>query len=130
MLAQGAFIAACSLFAFALVLFVEKEGLSRARTAAFIVLACSQLFHAFNCRSMTESLFKIGVFTNGKLLLATGVSFLLQMAVVYVPFLQRVFKTEPLGLFDWLLVLLISSCPLWAMEISKAVRKTMPGTAR
>lgn len=119
MVIQGAFIAFCSLLAFALVLFVEGEGIARARTAAFIVLACSQLFHSFNCRNMTESLFKIGIFTNKKLILANLVSFSLQMAVVYIPFAQRIFKTEPLGMFDWVLVIVISSFPLWAMEIVK-----------
>lgn len=119
MLAQGAFIAFCTLLAFSLVLFVEKEGIARARTAAFIVLSCSQLFHSFNCRSMTESLFKIGIFTNKKLIMATGISFLLQVAVVYVPFFQKIFKTENLSMFDWLLVIIISSFPLWAMEIVK-----------
>jgi Ca2+-transporting ATPase len=72
---------------------------------------------------LTQSLFKIGVFTNTKLILATGVSFLLQMAVVYVPFLQKIFKTEPLGIFDWVLVIIISSFPLWAMEIFKSLQK-------
>jgi Ca2+-transporting ATPase len=123
MLAQGAFIAVCSLAAFAFVLFVEKEGTERARTAAFIVLSCSQLFHSFNCRNATESLFKIGVLTNVKLVAANALSFALQMVVVYVGFLQRVFKTEPLGLRDWLLVVVISSFPLWAMEIFKAIAK-------
>ncbi len=123
MLAQGAFIAACSLLAFSFVLFIEKEGIGRARTAAFIVLSCSQLFHSFNCRNMTESLFKIGIFTNKKLILAASISFFLQMAAVYVPFLQNVFKTEPLGIFDWVLVIAISSFPLWAMEVIKAINK-------
>jgi len=128
MLVQGSFIAFCSLAAFVLVFFVEKEGMGRARTAAFIVLSCSQLFHSFNCRSMDVSLFKLGVFTNKKLILAVSVSFLLQMAAVYVPFLQRVFKTEPLGLFDWALVIFISSMPLWAMEIWKIMmnKKSLP----
>ena len=123
MLTQGAFIAFCSLLGFMLVLFVEKEGIGRARTAAFIVLACSQLFHSFNCRNMTESLFKIGIFTNKKLILANFISFFLLMAVVYVPFFQKVFKTEPLGVFDWVLVIVISSFSLWAMEIIKAINK-------
>jgi Ca2+-transporting ATPase len=125
MLAQGAFIAACSLLAFVLVYYVEKEGLGRARTAAFVVLACSQLFHSFNCRSMTESLFAVGVTTNMSLVYAGLVSFALQMAVVYAPFLQRVFKTEPLGLFDWGLVIAISSFPLWAMEGIKLARRRL-----
>ena len=122
MLTQGVFIAFCSLAAFCLVFFVEKEGITRARTAAFIVLACSQLFHSFNCRSMKESLFKIGIFTNKKLIFATLISFALQMAVVYMPFTQAIFKTEPLGLMDWFFVMILSSLPLWAMEIVKRVK--------
>lgn len=72
---------------------------------------------------MTKSLFKLGIFTNKKLIFATGISFFLQMSVVYIPFLQKVFKTEPLGLFDWVLVLAIASFPLWAMEIVKIANK-------
>lgn len=121
---QGAFIAFCSLLAFSLVYFVEKEGIERARTASFIVLACSQLFHSFNCRSSRESIFSLGFLTNIKLVYATLISFLLQMAVVYVPFLQTIFKTQPLGLFDWTIVLIISSFPLWAMELVKLYKRT------
>jgi len=123
MIIQGLFIAACSLLAFCLVLFVENEGINRARTAAFIVLSCAQLFHSFNCRSMTKSLFSLGLFSNKSLILANAVSFGLQMAVVYVPFLQVVFKTQPLGIIDWCLVIIISSFPLVAMECVKAVNK-------
>jgi Ca2+-transporting ATPase len=123
MLAQGAFIAFCALLAFWFVLAVENEGLARARTACFVVLSCSQLFHSFNCRSMDKSLFTLGIFSNIKLVGATLFSFALQMLVVYVPFLQTVFKTEALGLFDWVMVLVISSFPFWAMEVVKLVRK-------
>lgn len=118
-LLQGAFIAASSLLAFAFVLFVEKESLDRARTAAFIVLATSQLFHAFNCRNHRQSLFTIGIMSNKKLILATSASFLLLMVVVYVPFFQHVFKTVPLALFDWVFVIVVSSLIFWAMEIMK-----------
>jgi P-type Ca2+ transporter type 2C len=123
MLVQGAFIAFCALLAFWFVLFFEKEGLIRARTACFIVLACSQLFHSFNCRSTDKSLFALGIFGNKKLVWATFISFALQMLVVYVPFLQIIFKTEALGLFDWVLVLVISSFPFWAMELVKLVQR-------
>ncbi len=122
-LVQGSFIAFCTLLAFVFVLYIEKEGIGRARSAAFIVLACSQLFHAFNCRSTTESLFKLGILTNKKLIFATGISFVLQMAVVYLPFFQKIFKTEALGVFDWVFVLIVSSFPLWAVEIWKAVKQ-------
>lgn len=122
MLIQGAFIAFCSLLAFCYVFYIEREDMTRARTACFVVLSCSQLFHALNCRSQEASLFVIGFFTNMKLILADAVSFILCMAVVYVPFCQRVFRTEALGLFDWVLVVAISSLPLWAMELVKAWR--------
>jgi len=110
------------LLAFSLVLFFEKEGIARARTAAFIVLSCAQLFHSLNCRNNAESIFKLGFFTNKKLILAMLISFSLQMIVVYQPFLQKIFKTEPLGTFDWCLVILISSFPLWAMETLKFIK--------
>jgi Ca2+-transporting ATPase len=122
-LMQGAFIAFCSLLAFYLVYFIENESIERARTACFIVLACSQLFHSFNCRSIRESIFSLGFLTNSSLVYATLLSFILQMAVIYVPFLQSVFKTVPLGLFDWLMVLVISSFPLWAMELTKMINR-------
>jgi Ca2+-transporting ATPase len=130
MLIQGTFIAACSLGAYALVLYVEKEGIERARTACFVVLAVSQLFHSYNCRSLTESLFKIGPFTNRHLLLATGISFALQMVVVYTPGVRTVFNVEPLGLFDWVMVIVISSLPLWGTEIYKAIRRLRAAAER
>lgn len=123
MLVQGGFIAFCSLLAFCFVLFVEKGGIDRARTAAFIVLSCSQLFHSFNCRHMRESLFRIGIFTNKNLVAANLTSFALQMMVIYIPFLQKVFKTQALGFSDWVLVVSISSLPLWVMEFFKMVFK-------
>lgn len=119
MLIQGSFIALCSLMAFCFVMYVENEGLSRGRTAAFIVLSCAQLFHSFNCRSQSESLFKLGILTNKKLIAANLFSFSLQMMVVYVPFFQKIFKTEALSFTDWIFVIIISSLPLWAMEAVK-----------
>ncbi len=122
-MAQGALIAVCSLLAFCAILFIEKEGVVRARTGAFIVLSCAQLFHAFNCRSMTRSIFKLGFFSNMKLVYAASVSFFLQVIVINVPFLRTIFKVEQLGLFDWGLVLALSSFPLWAMEAVKALNR-------
>jgi Ca2+-transporting ATPase len=124
MLLQGSFIAFCSLLAFVLVLYVEKEGIARARTAAFIVLSCSQLFHAFNCRSIKRSLFDIGFFTNRNLVFAALISFLLMLLAIYTP-LSVVFKTVPLSAYDWLLAVALSSFPLWAMELVKRTMKKL-----
>ncbi|MFH1026393.1 MAG: cation transporting ATPase C-terminal domain-containing protein, partial [Pseudomonadota bacterium] len=124
MVAQGFFIALCTLAAFCFVYYYEHESLNQARTAAFMVLSCSQLFHAFNCRSATVSLFKLGVFSNMKLVLAVLVSFVLQVVVTnHLPFSHAVFKTLDLTLQDWTVIILVSSFPLWAMEIVKFVRQ-------
>jgi len=120
---QGLFIALCSLFAFTYVLFVEKEGLGRARTAAFIVLSVSELFHALNSRHQMKSIFELGFFTNLKLIYALLISLSLQLSVVYIPFMQKIFKTESLTAFDWVLVIILSSLPLWAMELVKWLNK-------
>jgi Ca2+-transporting ATPase len=122
-LSQGAFIAFCSLLAFCFVLYIENEGIDRARTAALIALACSQLFHSMSCRSQTVSLFKLGVFTNAKLLVANAASLLFQFSIIYIPFTQRIFKVEALGALDVAVLVAISSFPLWAMEIVKIFNK-------
>ena len=123
--AGGALIAACSLFAFAYVFFVEKEGVGRARTAAFVVLVCSQLFHSFNARSQRVSIFELGFFSNKSLFYAVVVSLALQIAVVYTPFLQPVFKTVVLSLFDWGMIAVLSSLPLWAGEAVKLIKRNV-----
>jgi P-type Ca2+ transporter type 2C len=125
LLVQGFFIGLCTLLAFAFVLFVEKEDIGRARTAALFALTCSQLFHALNCRSLDKSLFRLGLFTNRKLLLASGASLLLQIGIMYLPLTQRVFKVVALGPIDLLLVIVMSSLPLWAMELAKAANRKL-----
>ncbi|MGB9836974.1 MAG: cation transporting ATPase C-terminal domain-containing protein, partial [Candidatus Saccharicenans sp.] len=94
-----------------------------ARTAAFIVLSVAQLFHALNSRSQMKSIFELGFFSNPKLLGAITLSLLLQLSVVYLPFLQKIFKTQNLTVFDWLLVFALSSLSLWMMEIIKLLNK-------
>jgi P-type Ca2+ transporter type 2C len=125
-LGQGALIGVGSLLAFAFVLFIEHEGLERARSAALIALTCSQLFHALNCRHQQVSLFRLGFFGNSKLLLANGASLLLQFAIIFMPFTQRVFKVEALGPLDLAVLVVISALPLVVMEILKAVHRRRP----
>jgi len=84
-------------------------GLEKARTMAFTTTIMFQLFFVFNCRSEKRSVFSINPLTNKKLILSVAFSILLQLLVLYVPFLQVMFQTVPLGIFDWLKVLVLSS---------------------
>jgi Ca2+-transporting ATPase len=123
MMFQGIFIAFCTLSAFVYVLSVEREGIGRARTVALAVLTCSELFHSFSCRSQKESLFKLGVLSNPSLVVANVLSFLLQLSIIYAPFFQPIFKTQPLSFTDLGVILVFSSLPFWVMEAVKAVNR-------
>ena len=94
-----------------------------ARTMTLIVMAMFQWFNAWNCRSEQKSLFTIGIFSNHWLFLATIFVLLLQFAIVYVPFMQYIFKTVPLSLTDWLIVFAVSSPLLLLEELRKWVAR-------
>ncbi len=100
---------------------VEGSGtLTEARTLAFTTLVLAQLFNCFNARSDRVSAFH-HLFTNGILWGAIGLSVVLQVAVVHVPFLNDAFGTARLGISDWLLCTALASTVLWADELRKLV---------
>jgi Ca2+-transporting ATPase len=89
------------------------------QTMVFTVLTLSQLVHVMAIRSEQESLFSIGLFSNRPMALAVTVTFLLQMATIYLPALNAVFKTEPLDLGELLFCIAISGVVLFAVELEK-----------
>jgi Ca2+-transporting ATPase len=100
---------------------VEGSGsLPYAQTMAFTTVVLYSLFVVFNARSDKQSAF-VGLFSNKWLWGAVLLSFLLQVAVVYVPFLQQAFSTVSLSLDDWLLCIAVASSVLWLRELSKIV---------
>ncbi len=94
------------------------------RTMVFTVLCLTQLGHAMAIRSEKASLFQIGIFSNKYLLGAVMLTFALQMAVVYVPFLNPIFKTVPLSGFELMLSIGISCVVFVAVEIEKLIRRS------
>jgi len=89
------------------------------QTMVFTVLCLSQFGHVLAIRSEKESLFMQGIFSNKPLLWAVFGAFILQMAVIYVPFLQPIFKTEALTISELLFTLLLSSIVFIAVEFEK-----------
>lgn len=69
-----------------------------ARTGALLALVLTQLFHVFECKSETRSLFSVKFFNNIPLLLAAGISGALIFGTIYVPALQFIFSTVALSL--------------------------------
>jgi Ca2+-transporting ATPase len=102
----------------------ERETiLAEARTAAFTTIVVFELFFVFSIRSPRETFLRGRPLSNPYLLVAVVSSFVLQLAVVYLPFLWVPFRTAPLDLTDWLLILAFGSLAFVAVELSKVVRR-------
>jgi P-type Ca2+ transporter type 2C len=93
------------------------------QTMVFTVLCFSQLAHVLAVRSERESLFTQGLFSNQPLLGSVILTIGLQLAVVYAPVLNRVFKTEPLSLFELAVAVASASVIFWAVEVEKWVKR-------
>lgn len=94
------------------------SGNPKAGTLAFTAFVMFQLLNAFNCRSISRSAFS-RPFSNKYLFLAVLASFGLQLAIIYLPFFQSIFGTEPLTLLDWAVVLSVALGIVAVEEIRK-----------
>jgi Ca2+-transporting ATPase len=98
---------------------MDPSNRALAQTMAFVTLSASELVRAYTARSERVSIFKLGVFSNKYMQYAVLLSMALLLAVVYIPFLQPIFKTVPLGTTEWSVVLPLLLIPSIAAEITK-----------
>jgi Ca2+-transporting ATPase len=103
---------------------LNAGGVNAGRTMAFIILAASQLVHAFNMRS-AHSLFEIGFFSNGKLNAAAAISFLLIVPIVFVPPLAELFGLTRLSPGLYFAAFGLALAPLPAMELAKSLNRAI-----
>ena len=101
----------------------DGVSLERARTIAVTTMVLFQFFQAWNSRSELQSIFRINPFSNPFLFYSMVAAFLAQLAVVYVPALQWVFRTEPLNGADWVQIVVIALTVVVAVEVDKAIRR-------
>ena len=99
--------------------FPLAERTALAQTTAFAALISFELFNALNSRSLEQSIFRTGFFTNKKLLLALSGSVIAMMLAIYWQPMAAVFKTAPLGFEAWIRILLVSSTVVVTAEIIK-----------
>src|SRR5690606_24555512 len=90
-----------------------------ARTLAFLTIIGCQLFYSFSFRHEYKSIFKIGFFSNKYLFCSVVVGLLLQLIVLYVPFMTEAFKLQAVDIKEWLGVFVLSIIPLLANEVVK-----------
>ena len=109
-----------------------RDNLEIAKTMAFVTLSTSELLRAFTARSERYPLLKQGVFSNKWMNIAVIFSLVLILAVVYIPFLNPIFKTVPLAGQQWELILPLLLIPSIVAELvkwlsSKRAKKSRQG---
>lgn len=119
-ISTGILFALGTLLAFAIGLMMGQVDL--ARTMAFNTLVFYQLTFVFACRSERHSILEVGFFGNPQLILAVTISAALQLAVNYIDFLQPIFKTVPLELKHWVVVLTIAIVPQLLSIVVKSIK--------
>ena len=103
--------------------------LAEARTAALNVFVVVEAFYLFSCRSLTQSAWCIGFFTNRRLIVGVVAQALAQLTITYLPMMNTVFGTAPLGGEVWLrifalavVVSLVVAAEKWLRSRQRAVR--------
>ena len=97
----------------------ETQAVALAQTAAFTAIIILEKMNVFNYRSLHAPMYTLGFFSNRWLIAAWTATISLQVAAVYVPFLQKALHTVPLGWEDWLLIFEVSLPIFIVTEIYK-----------
>src|SRR3989344_2143120 len=96
-----------------------EADIAKAWTISLTVLAAFQWFNAWNCRSENKSIFSMDWFSNKYLVGATLIVIVLQISAIYTPIMQKLLRTVPLELSEWLLIIPIAASIIIAEEIRK-----------
>jgi cation-transporting ATPase F len=110
--------------------------LAEARTAAVNVFVAVEAFYLLNCRSLTHSVVHIGLWSNRWVIVGIGIQALAQVALTYLPVMNRIFGTAPLGVDAWLRIIGIAMVAALVVGVEKWARRRLsegrrgPATAR
>ncbi|MFN0199285.1 MAG: calcium-translocating P-type ATPase, PMCA-type [Planctomycetaceae bacterium] len=104
----------------------EEDLIPYAQTMVFLVMAVSQLFYVMALRSSSQTLWRLGLFSNWRLTAAVALGAALQLAILYVPLLQKIFHTRPLSLRDLAIGILVAATSFVFAEFVKVVRPQKP----
>lgn len=92
-----------------------------ARSVMFVTIGASTLVYIYAVRGLKQSIFKINPFSNQYLVYATLIGFVLLVASVYLPFLNRLLSVKPLSLFDWIFPLGFGIASIVVFELGKKI---------
>lgn len=101
--------------------------LAEARTVAVNVIVMIEVFYLLNCRSLTHSMFQIGAFSNRWLFAGVGAMILLQLGFTYLPWMNQILNSAPIGLETWGRILIIAFAGYVLIELEKWLRRQYAG---
>jgi cation-transporting ATPase F len=99
------------------------SAIAQARTVAVNAIVMIEVLYLFNCRSLKQSMFRVGVFSNRWMVAGIVAMVLLQLVFTYAPFMNGLFLTAPTSLADWGRVLGVSLLGYLIVELEKWVRR-------
>jgi len=100
----------------------KGASLAEARTIVVNVIVMVELFYLFNCRSLTRSMFSLGVFSNPWIIVGVSATVAAQLAFTYAPFMNRLFHTAPIDGVVWLHIVGVAVIAYVVVEFEKWIR--------
>ncbi len=101
---------------------MQGASVEEARTVAVNVFVMVEIFYLFNCRSLTKSMFHVGFFSNLWVFGGIGAMVILQALFTYLPAMNRMFQSEPLGLDAWGRILAVGLIAFFVVGLEKWIR--------
>ncbi|HSW42795.1 MAG TPA: HAD-IC family P-type ATPase [Patescibacteria group bacterium] len=110
----------------------EGAAISTAQTMAVTTVILFQVFYLLNCRSLRDSIFRIGLFSNPKVFIGLGALFVLQAVFIYAPPMNAIFGTRPLGIDELAVAALVGAIILPVISAEKWIqaRRARNGASR
>ena len=102
---------------------IADQVLKEAQSLCFVTLILVEFFNAFNCRSLDQSIFKVGLFKNKWLIISIASQILLLLAIVYWSPFQSAFKTFALNGEEWGIAIASASTIFFGLELYKLARR-------
>ncbi len=100
---------------------ISGASLPEARTIAVNTIVMIELFYLFNCRSLTKSMFQIGMFSNKFIWIGVAVMIGIQILFTYLPIMNDVFDSHPISIMSWLKIIGVATVTYAVIEMVKLV---------
>ena len=97
----------------------QGASIEESRTLAVTLFVVVQSFYLLNCRSLSDSVFKVNFFSNSYLLIGITLMFIVQLCFIYLPFMNTIFHSAPISLESWALMLLYGFISLVIVDFEK-----------